>query len=480
MNSMLLTKKVMTSAGALLCWVALPLMADTVGMRTAKTEGQTLTLAANNGVTAVLDWGNGNTVDFVFTGSLQEIPVLGDSLQIRTNEPLTSFYCADNELLTLSLNQAKSLETLVCNDNRLKRLDLYQNRNMKTVNCQRNELTYFRVQYCTQMQSLNCAQNPLEALSLGQSMTALTTLICADMQLEKLDVSRLPRLRQLWCQDNRLTVLNLSKNTELRCLYAFGNQLADLDVSMLSELTDLYVDDNLLETLDLSATLNLQTVSIDHNRLTEVKTTLKSKNALKYFYANDNRLAYNSLPTVYSTSGSGRDLLDKYNVAPQQDIPVVEAVSVGERLDLSALLNKNAWGTAVIHSLTWKMAEGDTELVSDEDFTLVKKGIYTFLKPLGDVYAEVTAPTYPGLTLRTTAVKVMTDATPVGSVSAEEYRIATEPHTLVVTVARPMRVTVVAADGRVVVGETVEAGTYRWRLSAGVYVVNGRKILISR
>ena len=103
---MLLNKKVMTVAGALLCWSALPLEADTVGMRTAKTEGQTLTLAANSGVTAVLDWGNGNTSDFVFTGQLQEIPVLGDSLQIKTTGALLSFYCADNELLTLSLNMA--------------------------------------------------------------------------------------------------------------------------------------------------------------------------------------------------------------------------------------------------------------------------------------------------------------------------------------------------------------------------------------
>lgn len=477
---MLLNKKVMTVAGALLCWSALPLEADTVGMRTAKTEGQTLTLAANSGVTAVLDWGNGNTSDFVFTGQLQEIPVLGDSLQIKTTGALLSFYCADNELLTLSLNMAKSLETLVCSDNRLKRLDLYQNRNLVNVNCQRNELTYLRVQYCAQLQTLNCAQNPLGSLSLGQSLSNLTTLICADMQLNTLDISRLPRLQYLWCQDNNLETLNLARNTDLRGLYAFGNKLKTLDVSNLPELLNLYVDDNCLSTLDLTGTLNVEAISADHNQLEHLVTTLKNKNALKYFYANDNKLTYSSFPTVYSNAGGGRDMLDKYCITPQQDIPITPAISVDERLDLSALMNKNAWGSAVSHSFVWKRVEDDSELVSDEDFTLVKKGIYSFLKPLGDVYAEITAPTYPGLTLRTTPVKVMLDATAVGSVAAAECRITAEPGALVVSASQPVRVTVVTADGRTVIGETVAAGTHRWNLSAGVYIVNGRKILIGR
>lgn len=477
---MLLNRKWLAAASGLLLGVAGPAGADTVGLRTTKVVGQTLTLALNNGVEAVLDWGDGNTSEIVFTGFLQEIPVLGDSLQIKTTNAVTSLYCAGNELVTLNLTSARSLEMLVCNDNALTRLDLYSNRSLTAVNCQRNALTYLRVRYCTGLESLNCAQNPLGALDLGRSLTALTSLICAENGLETLDVSGLTALEVLWCQNNKLEKLNLTKNVALQQLYAFSNRLAQLDLSALTELEELYVDDNQLETLDVSSLVKLKTISVDRNRLTSLNTTVRNRNALLHFYAHNNNLAYNSFPTVYSTAGGGRDMLDKYCVAPQNELPLVPAVSVGEALDLSALINKNAWGTTVAHVLVWKQAESGAELALDEDVSLTKKGIYTFLKPVGDVYAEITAPTYPGLTLRTSAVKVMTDATPVGTVQADVCRITTEQGALVVTADAPLRVTAVAADGRLVVNQMVPQGVCRWNLPAGVYMVNGRKVLIGR
>jgi len=466
--------------GAFLLGNPFSLIADTVGMRTQLAIGQTMNIAVNNGVKAVLDWGNGNTSEMTFTGLLQEIPVQGDSLQIKTSSPIISFCCSDNQIVTLNLSQARSLEALDCNDNALKRLDLYQNRNLISLNCQRNTIEYLRVKYCTRLQILNCAQNPLKELDLGKNLVKLSTLICAENQLSALDVSSFPKLEQLWCNDNLLESLSLSKNTELKSLYAFGNRLSNLEIDNLSNLTALYVNDNDLSTMELSNLLQLKTISIDHNHLGKVGLSIKMKNNLKHFYANDNLLAYNSFPTVYSTAGGGKDILEKYNVAPQNAVSVVPAISVGEQLNLSALINKNGWGTTVVHTVTWKYAEGNTDLEEGIDFNVSKKGVYTFLRPLGDVYAEITAPTYPGLTLCTTPVKVMADATAIQNAAESTFRITSQPGMLVVSTDIPVQLNVIALDGRTILSQALSAGTHYRSLPAGIYIVNGRRVLIGR
>lgn len=258
-------------------------------------------------------------------------------------------------------------------------------------------------------------------------------------------------------------------------LCAFGNKLEKLDVSGLTGLTELYVENNQLSELDLSSQQNLQTLSADHNMLADLTLTNQGRMALTYFYAHDNRLTYNSFPTV-----QGYNVPKKYCLSPQRDVSIVSVLSVGDSLDLSEQLNKNAWGASVIPVLVWKTVDGDVELVDDEDVKREKKGIYSFLKAVGNVYAEITAKTYPGLTLRTTAVKVVDDATAVDNVSTDVCRIFSEEGVLVVTTPCPISVTVVTLDGCMVLNESVSAGTHRWLLSEGMYVVNGQKVLIKR
>lgn len=476
-----LNQKLLTAAAVLWLGTSLPLSADVIGMRTTKAVGETIELAMDNGVEAVLDWGGGTTVELVFTGWPQAVTVQGDSLRITTTGNVTSLYCAGNQLVSLNVKQATKLEKLACNDNSIAYLDLYYNRQLTEVNCQRNNLNYFRVRYCTLLERLNCAQNPLGKLDLGTGLKKLTALVCAETGLTSLSVTSLTALRSLWCQDNALETLDVSANTNLTELYAFGNRLTELDLSTLAGLQELYVDENLLEALDVTNNLSLVTLCADHNRLNTLSSSTKNKAALKHLYVNDNNLAFNSLPTVYSTSGGGKDMLPNYCVAPQNPFEIDPAISVGDQLTLSSWINKNAWSTTVSHTLTWKYAADGTPLTLDTDYSLVKKGVYSFLAPVGDVYAEITAPTYPGLTVRTSVIKVMVDATPVTEVTAQSaLRIATEPGALVLKAEVAQRVTVVGVDGRLLWNETLSPGTYRRAVPAGLYVVNGQKVVVRR
>lgn len=472
--------KFAAALSALLLCGASSAVADEVGMRTSVPVGQTLTLALNTGVHAQLDWGDGNPVDFAFTGFPQEITVKSDSLLIKTDQTITLVYCPGNGLKTLNLSGARSIVTLICNDNELTRMDLYSNKKVEEVNCQRNAITYIRVNNCPDLISLNCSQNPLSTLTLGSKLTKLKTLACAEMNLKSLSLSYQKQLQTLWCQENNLTKLAVTSCPKLRSLVAFGNQIATLDLSKNTELKNLWVDYNELTTLDLSNNLLLETVSVDHNAISDFTISKDGKDVLDYFYANDNNLVFSQLPTVYSTAGGGKNLITAFNVANQGEFEIVPAVSINENIDLTSILNKNAWGTTLTYSYAWKRAADDTELVKGTDYKQVKKGVYAFLQPVGDAYIEITSGAYPGLTLRSTVVKAMTDATAVERVDADEVKISVDGSALVVNTTTATRINVVKVDGRQVLNTKVSAGSYRWTLPAGVYIVNGSKVLIGR
>ncbi len=470
----------MALCSLLACGLAQPVVADEVGMRTTRAVGETLKLALNNGTRAELQWGDGTKESIVFTGQLQEIPVVADSLLLVSEGNITSLYCAGNELVSLNVREAKNLLTLVCNDNKLTALDLYNNRNLTSVDCQRNEISYFRMKQCTKLVSLNCAQNKLTALDLGSSLKQLTTLICAENELEALNIRYTTALQKLWCQENAIETLGTNYTVALKELYAFGNKLTALDLSKATELTDLWVDYNELDSLNLTANTKIVSVIVDHNRLRYIVSTSSSGRNLDYFYANDNQLTYISFPTAYSQYG--KLAIAGCNVAPQNPFDIVPAISVGDDLDISAHLAKNAWAKTLNPDYTWKRVEDDTELVEDTDYERVKKGVFKFLNPVGDVYAEFAVKYYPDLTLRTTPVKVMTDATGVEDVTAgaESATIRVVDGQLVVTAKVPSALRVATVDGRLVLAEQVAAGTHRWTLPAGVYVVNGQKVLVGR
>lgn len=479
---MYLNTKCVAFAGLFLCGGLLPMKADIVDMQTAKTTGQTISLTLNVGVKATLEWDNGETENVTFAGDFVEIPVQGKTLRITTESPITELYCAGNELTSLNVKAAAGLQTLICHDNKLIMLDCSNNKKLVQLNCQRNEIASINVRECSSLRLLNCAQNPLKLINLGADLSELKTFICADCSLTRLTLTYQARLEHLWCQNNQITTLDVHRNTQLKDICAFGNGLTSINVSGLTQLEELYVDDNQLKTLDLSDCEQLVTVSIDNNLLNHTDWAYASKNTLKYYYAKDNQLAFNSFPEIYQNRGGGRYVLDKFTLSPQRPIELVSAISVGEQIDLSGWINKSGVNPLLTPNVVWKKVSDGTELQIGKDYKLVSKGIYEFLLPVGDVYAEVTVTSYPNFVLSTTAVKVMTDTTPVEQVETDGLVISSCVRTLMVSSVKNCHLLVVTPDGRQVINTTIigGAGMHRWTLPAGMYIVNGRKLIIGQ
>ena len=180
-----------------------------------------------------------------------------------------------------------SLSKLVCNNMRLASLDVSKNSALQYLNCGYNRLTELDVSKNTALEYLNCYSNQLTELDVSKN-TALTELRCDSNKLTELDVSKNTALKDLRCEANQLTELDVSKNTVLVKLACPRNQLTELDVSKNTALEYLNCYSNQLTELDVSKNSAIEVLSCGQNQLTALDV---SKNtALGYLGCGDNRL----------------------------------------------------------------------------------------------------------------------------------------------------------------------------------------------
>ena len=95
-------------------------------------------------------------------------------------------------------------------------------------------------------------------------------LVCTDMQLTSLDVSKNPALSILDCSRNKLTSIDLSNNLDLRHLTCTNNQLTNLDVSKIIWLGLIRCSYNQLTSLDLNNNRAIKNLYCDNNPFTTV------------------------------------------------------------------------------------------------------------------------------------------------------------------------------------------------------------------
>jgi len=98
--------------------------------------------------------------------------------------------------------------------------------------CYNNQLTSLDVSGATSLQYLKCYNNQLTSLDVSNN-PALTSLYCNDNQLTSLDVSANANLRTLYCSNNLLTSLDFSSNNAFGELDCSNNQLSCLNIKNL-------------------------------------------------------------------------------------------------------------------------------------------------------------------------------------------------------------------------------------------------------
>lgn len=340
--------------------------AESFTMKTSLPVGSNLKIYVDRGLNVSFKWGNGTTFSEESTGKPIEIEVMDENLTVTTDGNITQLYVNDNALDEISLSNLTKLLVLDCNDNRLSSLNL----------------------------------------------------------------SKQTQLKTLWCARNAISSLDLSKLSALEKLNASNNGLTELILNT-TALTDIWVEGNAISgELDLSKQAALYCIATDHNDLTKIdlNNDATAKKALKYFYANDNALFYNSLPTVYDKSKE--EYLITNVLLPQRAYFYNYGLLTGVQHDISDLIRYNAWGTAITPTVTFTDIETGNTLKQDEDFTKVGSYKFTFITEHRYVTAKVESAMYPDVALTTTPFAILSDLSGIEEVTTEDNDLQTPAYDL--------------------------------------------------
>lgn len=450
-----------------------PVSADVIGMRTAVPVGDKMSIALNENVKATITWGDGSTENIEFKGSEVEITVKHADLTLTTNTSVFSLYCPDCSLTSLELKDTPKLVSLLCPDNQLTELNLKATPLLENLNCEGNQLKSLSLSKCHNLVNLNCSGNQLTSLSLA-TQTKLKELMCGYNDLKGLYVSNQPLLETLWCQGNSIKNVNFASVARPVQICAFDNAIEELHASNLADAEELWLDNNKMKSIDLSEAF-IKVLSASNNELKLIQLDKHKVDSLKAFYVDNNELLINSLPNLYIHSY--KDSLMHFNISEQRPYVVTEKVNVNEQLDLSDLLLKNAENNTIRSDVDWYTEDGKA-LVSKEDYTS-RSNHFTFLKPFKSVGAKITSNRYPNETFYIANFQVV-DPTGIENVATENnLKISAKSGQLVVVAPNQTNVRACTVSGALVIDEVVSAGTHRWTLPAGVYVVNGQKVVLN-
>lgn len=433
--------------------LALPAAADRVDFETLP-QAESVSLTLDAGTDGLVRWADGTTEAVTFDGTLKTIRLKSSAFSIETTESIRYVVCPDNPLTSIDLTEAPYV------------------RGLYAQNCR---LTDLKPGVATSLNVLHVSGNP----GLGEKLAslllpALSFLGAAECELSKLpDADVLPALEGLWAWGNKLTSAPVVGKTNCEQALLQDNRLSTLAVS--PALRTLCVSGNQLRRLDLKACNRLETLDAAHNIVRILYTSPACASTLRYLYVNDNALDYADMPTL--SDADGNCYLTDMALDTQAELKIASTLKPDAEVSLAAFVAANQWGKQLEAEVTWTDKDGNA-LVPGKDY--VDKGgyVYTFLKGFDGVKATATCADYPGMTLVTSEMQVNAP-TAIAGVSGDNAApgIAVDGCRLSVSADSPTQVTVSDAAGRVL-RSGVLRGTWTAHLPAGVYMVNGRKVIV--
>ncbi|MEP7255295.1 MAG: gliding motility-associated C-terminal domain-containing protein [Ferruginibacter sp.] len=199
-------------------------------------------------------------------------PVNGYVLKANISS-ITSIDVANRNITDLTgIQDFVSLTSLLCNNNNLTKLDVTKNTALTRLVCDRNQLIALDPAKNNLLTTLSCTNNRLTSLDVTKN-PVLRIFYCDDNQLLDLDVTKNPALTSLGCGSNLITTLDVTKNTALTSLGCGSNLLTSLDVTKIPGLTSFGCANNLLTTLDVTKNSVLYFFACFNNRLSTLDVT---------------------------------------------------------------------------------------------------------------------------------------------------------------------------------------------------------------
>lgn len=487
---------------------------QTITMTSAKAAGQTVTLLVNHtrdGVT--VDWGDGTAVAYN-TGNdvLREVTGVykGGTITLKGSSKLTTLICAGQELTSLDVSEATNLRSLYCQDNQLTELVVRNIKTLTDLNCANNQIARIQLSstYLPNLETMNVANNQLGNIS--NSATA-TNFVASQPRLQYVNVSGNGKIKTvatsaalkldyLDCSENSATRVTFSSNEmPITTLLLNDNAISTLDVSNLPRLQQVYVDNNQLQTLDLSAAAELDELSASNNLLDLV--SLPRRRIATLYYPN-NYLVFSSLPRQAFIAAGNIVVYPQHAFNLPSDMrtsddgsPYVEvcpswedrtnADYVVDFVDKVTDFNGTSRATInfyqVLDDASEQLLSRKTSKDGSGDYVNTSSKI-SFVKGMKRVVAKVTHTnsSYADYSFVSKPFAVGKDnAVGIDEVShdAAELTIAVGHGELLLIGGNGRRVSVFEASGKCV-WNGVASGNVSVRLPRGIYIVNGKKVLL--
>lgn len=265
---------------------------------------------------------------------------------------------------------------------------------------------------------------------------------------------RFPNLNMLNMSENKLTSFDASAVPDITYLVLSGNQITSLGSFNNANMWNLMADNNLIEEIDLSGLPNLTQLILNSNRLKHINLT-PVKNSLQSVSLVANQFTFVTLPLL--------DDFPKLKVYYYGNQAPVDVSCVDMRVDLSEQATVNGQATEYAWYLgipEYNPETGEwegTQLVEGQDYE-VADGVTHFLHSQpGELICLMSNPVFPNLVLYT---NLLTDSGVEG--------VAGDAN------CGPVRV--YSLQG-ILLREAPAAEALRG-LSPGIYVIDGKKILV--
>ena len=507
-------------AAGMLCATSAMAQDQVVKLTTSKAQGETLTFRVNQvkkGVT--VDWGDGNPVTYAADGNdllTIEGTLKGQTVTITANKNLNTLVCEGNQLTSLDVSAAPRLRSLYCQDNELATLDVSNLSLLTDLNCSNNKLTKMVLLDTQQpeLENINLANNEIKTNTTSTSSTTfylklngLQHVNIAGNKFKVMNLTANRNLDVLICNNNDFdATLNLAMNDSISAVVAHNNAFMTFSLPSMRGATVLrkaILSNNNLSTLNFEKSLQLNTIMCNNNALTSV--VLPPATKLDVYACENNSLSFNSLPTkknmpthiTYAPQNPNIDitnLLQKdekgyyFNICPDWS----------ERLDTKYVLTMHDLlldpdGQRTI-TATWKkedesgnwvnMTKANAANKTNDVFIATSNNSYgnvSFLNAYDKVRCELTSSNYPNLTYVTTDFRIYDVNSGISQTTSQQNGLTVwgTRGQVCIQASSDADVRIVNMAGQTVWNGKVDAGsTQQVNLPSGVYVVNGKKVVL--
>ena len=476
-----------------------------VKLTTVKEIGQSITIAVNHSKGITVDWGDGQAVPYQ-TDKTEAIfniegKVKGEVITVSGGPNWRVLSCKNCGITNIDLSQAKKLQSLYCQNNKIDSLNLSGMTSLIDLDCSNNNISKLiftqgssAKEDLASLESFNISNNKMEG-KYNLKIEKLKHLNVANNNFSNLYVFD-RNIQTIICNNNKIkSYLNLNSMKNLNNLVCGNNEITSLMFATNGEqMKQLYCENNKIESIDLEKADGLLALVCSNNNIKSYNASKES--APNIIYVDNNSLTFSCLPSKREAPKylsfepqNAFDLSKAPGVKTKDGIPYIQlAPSWAEAREYGINLQKecslsNGRTDAYFAWYSINPDGSETQLKqrknpSGEGDFYANSGIFGFFNPYKKAYVKLTSRSY-GFVIKSLPIAIGDDVTAVENVTAANngLTVSVADGAIVLNSNTAIVVNIFTIDGKQVWKNTI-SGETSVSLPKGVYVVNGKKVIL--